>query len=134
MYTITLILITIFALIIFFLLINLKWCVKTLREIASPRNQGGYTKLVQIILITLLCSVFVVILIHYLLNPGQVDRVDLVLTVIVGWLGAIIGRFFGERAMENLEERRRLYATKLNLKLDQYQNFIESIFPELKKK
>ena len=106
MYAVTLTLLGITILIVFFFLINLKWCVKTIREIASPKNQGGYTKLIQMGMIVLLSSIFIFIAIYYVLNDGKVDKIDLVFTVTVGWLGLIIGKFFSERAMESLENDR----------------------------
>tara|TARA_Y100000310_G_scaffold237306_1_gene240592 strand:+ start:1755 stop:2159 length:405 start_codon:yes stop_codon:yes gene_type:complete len=134
MYIISLSLILIFAFITFFFLINLKWCVETIRNISSPRNRGGYTKLIQMGLIALLAGLFTIISFYYLLNGGTVDRVDIILTVVVGWLGAIIGKFFGERAMENLDDERKNYAEKMNLVLDKYEHFLDQAFPELKKK
>lgn len=106
METILIVSLGIFSLTLFFVLINLKWCVNTVREISSSRNRGGYAKLIQMWIIFMLSLIFIVIFFYYLLNKGTVDKVDLILTVVVGWLGAIIGRFFGEKVMENLEEKR----------------------------
>lgn len=108
-------------------MINLKWCVKTIREIASPENQGGYTKLIQISLILLLCTIFVIIFFYYLFDKGMVNKIDIILTVIVGWLGAIIGRFFGERAMETLEEKRQLSAKKADFLIEKYYNLLTEL-------
>ena len=100
--------------------INFKWCVKIVREIA--REGSGYTKLIQLVMMFMLVSIFVVIIIYYLYNPERVDRIDIILTVVVGWLGAIIGMFFGEKSMSVLEERRA----------DKVEHFIQ-LFDEEKK-
>jgi hypothetical protein len=50
--------------IIFYFLINFKWCVKTLREISHPKNQGGYIKLIQMGIVSMLIIIFGVILIY----------------------------------------------------------------------
>lgn len=111
MFSLVLLLILLFALIIFLFLINLKWCIQTIRDIA--RDECGYTKLVQISVFFLLSVIFLSIIIYYFLNPAEVDRIDVILTVVVGWLGAIIGSFFGEKGMANLEDKRRVEVAKL---------------------
>ncbi len=107
----------------FFLLIYLKWIVKTIREIASYENKGGYTKLIQIGIIIFLISIFIFIVLSYFKNPEQIDRMSIILTVIVGWLGAVIGRFFGENAMEGLTAQREGIVEAKN-KLNQYQGLV----------
>ena len=62
------------------------------------------------------------------------DRIDIFLTVIVGWLGAIIGKFFGERAMENLDINRRNYVKKVNDIIDKYDLLLNQTIANLKKK
>ncbi len=103
---------------VFFFLLNLKWCVNKIRDICD--NPIGYTKFIQLLLILLLSSLFVLIFLYYLIKEGQVNRIDIFMTVIVGWLGAIIGSFFGERSMENLTTQRieniNLLMNKLKLK------------------
>lgn len=127
-----------FIFVVFYLIINLKWCVKTLREIAHPSNQGGYTKLIQIGLMIILVFIFCIIAWVYIKNPTKVDRTDVILAVVVGWLGLIIGRFFGERAMEALEEKQKINVDKLttnigklNLLIEKYKKFIDRILPKL---
>ena len=100
-------LIVIFSFIFFLIILNFKWIIKTLREISDQENQGGYTKLIQIGIIFSLFTMFIFILIYFLFNPEKVDGINIILTVIVGWLGAIIGQFFGEKTMENLGIKRK---------------------------
>ncbi len=125
-----LIILLLFSIFFFFLLINIRWCINTLRDIA--REGRGYTKLVQLWVLFLLSSIFLVIVGYYLIKPGNVDRIDIILTVIVGWLGAIIGSFFGEGAMDRLEGERNDYARKMNTVIDQSTNFIKKAEDEIK--
>jgi len=134
MYYLLLVVVLLISFILFFFLINLKWAVKTIRSICSPANHGGYTKLIQLFLVGILSSMFVLIFFYYLLNHETVDRIDIFLTVIVGWLGAIIGRFFGERAMENLDNDRKNYAKNVSLMTDKYNHFLDEVISKLNKK
>lgn len=66
-------------------------------------------------------------------------RIDLMLTVIVGWLGLIIGRFFGEDAMQNLQIQQRGSTTHLisaierqNSLLARYKENIKNQFKDQK--
>ncbi len=61
----------------FFFLIYFKWVIKTIREIASYENRGGYTKLIQIGIIFFLSSIFICIMLYYIKNPEQVDRISI---------------------------------------------------------
>ena len=115
------------SILFFFLMLHLQWFIKTLREIASLHNPTGYTKLIQICFIFLLTALFAIIVIYYMLYPARVDRIDLILTVIVGWLGLIIGSFFGEKTMENLEERHQLGARKADLLMKKYASFLDKV-------
>ena len=97
---------------------NFKWCINCIRDIASPKNHGGYTKLVQILFIVMLISVFILIVVYYFYSNSKVDKIDVILTVVVGWLGLIIGSFFGEKSMEQLNESRKVNTEKLVNKID----------------
>ena len=88
--------------------------------------------MVQIFLIVLLSGIFVLIFFYYVFNESQVDRIDIFLTVIVGWLGAIIGKFFGEKAMGNLEVKRKIHTEKVNLVLNKYGNLLDQLLSEKK--
>ena len=85
-------------------------------------------------IVVILIILFVLIFFYYLINESQVDRIDIFLTVIVGWLGAIIGKFFGERAMENLDIDRKNYARKVNNIIDKYDSLLNQTITNLKKK
>ena len=124
----------VFVLIFFFLFINLKWCINTLRSIANYKNKGGYTKLIQMGLVFVLVSVFLIIIIHYIRNPEQVSRIDIILTVIVGWLGAIISSFFGEKSMENLDEARKNNTEEFKNRLESAYILIEKYEDILRKR
>src|SRR3989344_5433282 len=115
----------------FLMLINIKWFVATIRDIA--RDENGYTKLIQVSLTGLLCSIFLAVIIYYFINPGTVDRVDVILTVVVGWLGAIVGGFFSDKAMNNLEDKRRANVAQLHEQIMHRDKIILELMEELKK-
>ncbi len=121
----------VFSIITFFFLINLKWCVNRIREICG--NSIGYTKFIQLLLICLLSFLFVVIFLYYLINEGTVDRIDIFMTVIVGWLGAIIGSFFGERSMEHLTTQQRENVNSLITRLKLKDLIISRLTEKLEK-
>jgi phosphoglycerol transferase MdoB-like AlkP superfamily enzyme len=83
----------------------IKGIINEIRDIAKPANMGGYLKLIQIIFILTLLGLFVLSFIYFLWNDNPVSPVEVVFTVIVGWLGFILARFFGERAMELTSEQ-----------------------------
>ena len=61
---------------------------------------------------------------------------SIILTVVVGWLGAVIGRFFGENVMEGLTAQREGIVEAKN-KLNQYQDLVNKfqlLIDKLKKK
>ena len=93
------ILLYILVFLLFSFLFNFKWIIITLRSISRSQNQGGYIKLIQISIISLLIGSFILIMVHYLLNPIQIDRINIIFTVVVGWLGAVIGRDFLEKGL-----------------------------------
>ena len=65
-----------------------------------------------------LVFVFLVITAYYLTNVMPVNSVDLVFAVVVGWLGLIIGRFFGEAVMETLNQSRKLSNENMTNKME----------------
>lgn len=127
----TLLLLNLILVFLIILSVNFKWCVNTIREIADSKNRGGYTKLVQIGITSMVIIIFVGIIIYYIIKPAQVDRIDIILTVIVGWLGTIIGKFFGEKAMGQFEEARGQFSISSSRVFDKYQNFADKVMPIL---
>ena len=77
-----------------------------IRKIASPENKGGYARLIQFILIMWLIILFIFICIYYWRHTESVSTMGVILTVLVGWMGMIIGRFFGERIMGEASEHK----------------------------
>lgn len=111
------------GILVFFFLIKIEWLVKTFRDIAKDRV--GYTKLVQFILIFVLISVFLLIIVYYIRHPQKVDRIDIILTVVVGWLGAVIGSFFGDKSMDKLDIERKTNVSSLITKLKEKELIIQ---------
>ncbi|MDP7458482.1 MAG: hypothetical protein QGH47_07185 [Candidatus Woesearchaeota archaeon] len=124
----------IFIFCVFIILINLRWIIITLRKIADNRNPGGYFKLMQTWLIIIISAIFCIIAGHYIFFPGTVDKIDLILTVIVGWLGMIMGRFFGESAMESLLRNQKMEYLKIKEDGSKMINLSEKLLPLIDKK
>ena len=72
-----------------------------------------------------LIIIFTLIVIYYILNPSSVDKIDVILTVIVGWLGLIIGGFFGEKSMETLHEKQEFGVKKAKLVFEEVDNIFK---------
>lgn len=117
--------IIVIGLLIYFF-VHFKWCIETLRTIADSKNPGGYTKLIQIGFLIVLIIIFIAILIYYFWTPGRVDRIDVVFTVVVGWLGLVLGRFFGDTAMKNLEEKQEIKSEKSYLMMEKTKEFLKN--------
>lgn len=117
-----------------FFLFKFEWIIRTIRDIASSQNQGGYTKLMQIGMIIFLVSIFTAVVIYFFFNPEEVNGINIILTVVVGWLGAIIGQFFGEKTMENLDVKRQIEVTKATTIMEKHESIINSLINKLKKK
>ena len=115
---ISIVMLYILVLVVFVVSINFRWCIITLRRIANPKNKGGYLRLVQIGIISVLIAMFILISIEYLQGDYKVDKVDVVFTVVVGWLGLIIGSFFGETAMETSNQSHKLDSENMRNKME----------------
>ena len=71
-----------------------------LKEIFKSEN---YVKFIQFIFIVVLLFVFVATFVYFWINEIEVNNMAVIFTVIVGWLGLIIGAFFGEKFMDDLK-------------------------------
>jgi len=80
-----------------------KWFFNQVRKIA--RDPRGFIKFGQITFILLSWSVLILILFYYIFVPEDVNAVAIILTVVIGFLGTILGLFFSEKALERLTER-----------------------------
>lgn len=100
-------LLTDIILVILILSLIFKWFMKQLRDIC--RNVSGYVILGQLLFMFLSWGIFLLILFYYIFNPEDVGVLNVFLTIIVGFLGTMIGIFFSDRAFEkiirDLEER-----------------------------
>ena len=74
-----------------------------LRSIFKPKN---YIKFMQFILVGTLLFVFVAIFIYFWINKTEVNQMDVIFTVIVGWMGLIMGSFFSQKFMEDLSDEK----------------------------
>ena len=91
------------------------------KEIFKSEN---YIKFVQLIIVAVLLFVFIAIFIYFWTNEIEVDKMGVVFTVIVGWLGLIIGAFFGQKFMEGLTKEKEKSREMLNI-LEDYEEQIK---------
>ena len=89
--------ITLLLIIIFWIC---KWLIEQLRDIC--KNISGYVILGQILFVFLSWGIFLIIFIYYLFNPENVGVLNIFLTIIVGFLGTMIGIFFSDRAFDKI--------------------------------
>lgn len=78
-----------------------QWFFSQVRDIC--REPEGFIKFGQITFILLSWGCFLIILIYYIFNKTEVNAIDIAFTVIVGFLGTIIGMFFSKEALESLK-------------------------------
>jgi len=90
-------------LILVILFFMFKWFFGQVREIC--REPEGFIKFGQVTFIVLSWSCFLVILVYYMIIKTQVNALDIILTVVVGFLGTIIGMFFSKEALESLKSK-----------------------------
>lgn len=105
-----------------------EWFWNQIRDICNNDNRGGYTKLIQIMIMVILIGLLIGSFVYYWYSPEKVSNMGIILTVIVGWLGMIIGRFFGERAMEStLEQKQKLNVEQMQNVMNTYESRIERL-------
>ncbi len=95
-----------------------------LKEIFKSEN---YIKFIQFIIVAILLFIFVAIFIYFWINEIEVNNMAVIFTVIVGWLGLIIGAFFGQKFMESLtEEKRKLSGKEMLYELKKQSDIINN--------
>ena len=77
-----------------------KWFIGQLRDVC--KNISGYVILGQLLFMFLSWGIFLLILIYYLIYPEEVSVLNIFLTIIVGFLGTMIGIFFSDRAFDKI--------------------------------
>ncbi len=96
--------------------------INKIRNISRAENIGGYLKLIQIIFVAPLIILFVLTFVYFWINDSdKVSPITVIFTVIVGWLGFIIARFFGEKAMELTSEQHTNIGEMQEI-IDDYEN------------
>ncbi|MBA7704961.1 hypothetical protein ES703_113784 [subsurface metagenome] len=93
---------------LFFIIISIN-SKGSLKEIFESKN---YIKFIQFIFVVVLLFVFIAIFVYFWINEIEVNNMAVIFTVIVGWLGLIIGAFFGQKFMEDLTEPKRKISGK----------------------
>ena len=94
-----------------------------LREIFKSEN---YVKFIQLVLVGVLLIVFLSMLIYFWLNDAETTKMDVIFTVVVGWLGLIIGAFFGQKFMEGLTEEEESSRDMIEI-MDDYEERMEDL-------
>ena len=116
-------------------LFNFRWIIQQIRQISNQGNKGGYTKLIQISLMGFLCIIFFSVVIYYFKFPSKVDKVDVILTVVVGWLGLVIGGFFGDKSMDDLRKEKEQQGVKrADLLIARYEHVLDKLKQKLENK
>ncbi len=92
----------IISIILIFLIIKCEWIIKTIREIC--KEPEGYIKLIQTTFFLFAIISFSILLFYFIIKPNSTDKLDIFLTIIVGFLGTMIGFFFSDRAMEKISK------------------------------
>ena len=127
-----LLLISILLIVLIFLMTNFKWIIRELRDICQ--DEGGYIKLIQLIIVLLVFASFFVLLVYNLFYRESTSKLDIFLTVIVGLIGTIIGAFFSERTMESIKMDRdfkRKVMIEKKQKIGEKIEFLNKLLKEL---
>ncbi len=77
--------------ILIFLLIILIIAKEVLKEFFKQEN---YIKSMQFIFVITLLTIFIATFVYFWINNVEVNKMYVVFTIVVGWLGLIIGAFF----------------------------------------
>lgn len=117
--------IIILTLLIILLFFMFQWFFKEVRDIA--RAPQGFIKFGQITFILLSWGAFLVILVYNIIVPRDVDSVNVILTIVVGFLGTILGLFFSDKALERMSERIQTKEVKLKEKIGRLEEYIKLI-------
>jgi magnesium-transporting ATPase (P-type) len=129
---ISLSLVCIVLIIIIFLIRNLEWITKEIRNICE--DESGYMKLIQLIFVILVLASFFILLVFNLVFRESTSKLDIFLTVIVGLMGTIIGTFFSERSMETIKkdrDKKRKAIIQKTIKLKEYKEALDKLLKRL---
>jgi len=78
-----------------------QWFFGQVREIC--KEPEGIIKFGQIVFILLSWGCFLSILIYFIIKPDEVGVLNIFLTIVVGFLGTIMGLFFNRETIEKLK-------------------------------
>ena len=101
----TTLLITDIVLVLILFSIIFKWAIKEIRDIV--RDLEGLIKFTQVIFMLGSWSIFFLTFIYYLFfkNDELTLTLNIFLTIVVGFLGTMMGLFFSSEALNNLRKR-----------------------------
>jgi len=109
-----------FVSLLIFSLLKLEWLIKELRDICL--RPQGFFKLGQLTFIFFSWGSFLSILVYYAIKETQINALNIFLTIVVGFLGTIMGVLFSQEVIKKIYESRviikddRLKHAKLFLK------------------
>ena len=81
----------------------------------------------QFIFVSVLLIIFIATFVYFWINDVETNKMDVVFTIVVGWLGLIIGAFFGQKFMDNLTPERKREGISLRRQISKYRNQINKI-------
>lgn len=114
-----------------FKLQDIKYLVKELRNICY--NPLGYIKFMQFIFVWFAIMSFIFLMLYFMFRNRDVNVLDIFLTVIVGFLGTIIGFFFNDKMMKKLEEEQEKSIVRSSGKFKQIASFSDKVVKLLEK-
>ena len=88
-----------------------RWFFEEVRDIC--KRPEGIIKFVQIAFILLSWGCFLFILAYFAIKPEETNVLHIFLTIIVGFLGSILGIFFSRDALDRLEKKVKTRGTNM---------------------
>lgn len=104
-----------------------KWTIKEVRDIA--RSLEGLIKFTQIIFMLGSWSIFFLIFAYYLFfqNDELTSTLNIFLTIVVGFLGTMMGLFFSSDALNNLKRKYDYRGDRLRVVKEEVRRLKESL-------
>ncbi len=109
-----------------------KWFLTQVREICD--KPGGFLIFGQISFLLLSWGCLILILVFFMYYDTKVSALNIVLTIVVGFLGTMIGATFSEAAIKKIYESRVSKRDKRLSSLIAYVKELPTLLEEVRKK
>lgn len=127
---VTLMLLAVFLITWIFFLRRFEWTIKEIRSICE--RPSGYIKLAQLLFLMMVTVSFVALLVYYFFYNEQTSKLDVFLTIIVGFMGTIVGFFFKDSALDKLDPKIKDAAKKSERLLEKAERILKANKPKMK--